>query len=401
MPKINPHHFRIARRSTSRAINRGIALNLIREHQPISRADLARQMTTTRGIIGGLVNQLIAEGLIYEGARGDAPRGRKPVFLFVRTRDRLVMAVDVRATLTYLMLCDFGGQQLALETFDPDLSPPKFVRELADRVRTLLKRHEATGKCEGMGVAIPGMVDRNSGRILNAPPLGWRQVDICEPLAAATGLPVFVEGAAKACALAQMWSNRGDKPATDNFIYISVADGVGTGLVIGGELVRGHNQIAGEFGHMPLSLDGPRCACGATGCWMAYISNPATVDRYTLSHKSAASCQRSTLTVSDVIVRARSGDVKALEAILATGRYLGQGLVTIIHGLNPAHVYIGGEITAAWDLIEPPMRAVLTERVLTGEAAQTVIRPSTMEHPRLHGAAALVVAPTFAEQRLP
>ena len=400
MPKINPHHFSIARRSTSREINRGVALNLIREHQPISRADLARRTSTTRGIIGGLVNQLIAEGLIYEGARGDAPRGRKPVFLFVRTRDRLVMAVDVRATLTYLMLCDFGGQQLALETFDPDLSPPKFVRQLADRVWTLLKRHEATGKCEGMGVAIPGMVDRDSRRILNAPPLGWRQVDICEPLAAATGLPVFVEGAAKACALAQMWSNRGDKPATDNFIYISVADGVGTGLVIGGELVRGHNQIAGEFGHMPLSLDGPRCACGATGCWMAYISNPATVDRYALSHKSAPSSQRSTLTVSDVIVRARSGDVKALEAIQATGRYLGQGLVTIIHGVNPAHVYIGGEITAAWDLIEPPMRAVLTERVLTEEAAQTVIRPSTMEHPRLHGAAALVVAPSFAAQRL-
>ncbi len=400
MRKLNPHQFSIARRSTSRDINRRIALNLIRERQPISRADLARQMNTTRGSAGVLVNELIGEGLVYEGARGDAPRGRKPVFLYVRVEDRLVIGVDVRVSRTYLMLCDFGGQHIALETFNPDLAPRGFVRELAEQIRTLLERHSAAGNCEGIGVAIPGMVDRDTGRIINAPPLGWRDVEIREPLATATGLPVHVESAAKACALAQMWLNPGNAPPTDNFIYISVADGVGTGLVIGGELVRGHNQIAGEFGHMPLNLDGPPCACGAAGCWMAYVSNLATVSRYNSAYKSTGSSQQSSLTVTDVITRARSGDVKAMETIQATGRYLGLGLVTIIHGVNPARVYIGGEITAAWDLIEPTMRSALAERALTDGAAKTVIQPSAMEHPRLAGAAALVVAPTFAAPRV-
>jgi predicted NBD/HSP70 family sugar kinase len=402
MRRINPHNFRLARRSTSRDINRRIALNLIREHQPISRADLARRMNTTRGVVGGLVAELITRGLIYEGAWGDVPRGRKPVFLYVRTQDRLVVAVDVRVSRIYLMLSDFGGQQIALETFDPILSPADFVRELSEHIVSLLQRHNGKGLCEGIGVAIPGMVENDTGRILNAPPLGWRNVDIRESLAAATGLPVFVEGAGKACALAQMWLHRGNPPPPDNFIYISVSDGVGTGVVINGELVRGHNQIAGEFGHMPVSFEGPSCVCGATGCWMAYISNLATVSRYNLtSHKGSPTNARTTLTIHDVITRARSGDVRALETIQATGRYLGMGLVTIIHGLNPACVYIGGEITAAWDLIEPEMRRVLAERALTEEAARTVIRTSAIEHPRLHGAAALVVAPTFAAPRLP
>ncbi len=116
MRKINTRDFHVATRSTSRDINRRIALNLIREHQPISRADLARRMNMTRGVVSVLVQELIAQGVIYEGATGEAARGRKPTFLHIRTRDRLAVAVDVRFSKTYLMLCDFSGRQVSLET---------------------------------------------------------------------------------------------------------------------------------------------------------------------------------------------------------------------------------------------------------------------------------------------
>jgi predicted NBD/HSP70 family sugar kinase len=394
--KINPHDFRVARRSTARDINRLIALNLIREHQPISRAELARRMQTTRGVIGLLVNQLIADGLIYEGAAPDTRRGRKPVGLHVRTQDRLVAAVDVRLSRIYMMLCDFAGRQIAFETLDPILSPTELVRELIERVRAMLAANPGAGQCEGLGVVIPGMVDRQ-GRVLNAPLLGWRDVDIREPLAQGTGLPVHVESAARACALAQMWLGREEEPGADDFVYVSISDGVGTGLVIGGELVRGDGQIAGEFGHMPLNLDGPRCACGANGCWMAYISNLATISRY---RNSRALDAGGALTVADIIDRARGGDVRALAAIETTARYLGLGLAAIIHGIDPARVYIGGEITGAWDIVEPAMRAALAERALTARAAAAAILPSRLEHPRLRGAAALLAAPIFAAPRV-
>jgi len=145
MRKINTRDFHIATRTTSRDINRHIALNLIREHQPISRADLARRMTMTRGVVSVLVQELIAQEVIYEGATGEAARGRKPTFLHIRTHDRLVVAVDVRFTRTYLMLCDFSGRQLAIETYNTVFSIPEFVKELSTRIRKLLKRHRARG----------------------------------------------------------------------------------------------------------------------------------------------------------------------------------------------------------------------------------------------------------------
>ena len=118
MRKIDTRRFVRATRSTPRDINRQILLNLVRENQPISRADLARRMDIGRGMVTALVDELLGEEAIYEGATVDAPRGRKPKMLYVRTRDRLVVSVDVRFSRTYVMLGDFGGTPIALETFD-------------------------------------------------------------------------------------------------------------------------------------------------------------------------------------------------------------------------------------------------------------------------------------------
>ena len=118
MRKIDTRRFIRATRSTPRHINRQILLNLVREHQPISRADLARRMDIGRGMVTALVDELLDEEAIYEGATVDAPRGRKPKMLYVRTRDRLVLGIDVRFTRTYLMLGDFGGTPVATESFD-------------------------------------------------------------------------------------------------------------------------------------------------------------------------------------------------------------------------------------------------------------------------------------------
>jgi predicted ArsR family transcriptional regulator len=118
MRKINTRDFRVATRSTSRDINRRIALNVIHEHQPISRAELARRMRVTRGVAGVLVQELLDQDLIYEGATGEAAFGRKPTLLHIKSHDRLVVAVDIRFSKTYLMVCDFSGRQVALETCD-------------------------------------------------------------------------------------------------------------------------------------------------------------------------------------------------------------------------------------------------------------------------------------------
>ncbi len=401
MRKINTRSFVRATRSTPREINRQILLNLVREHQPISRADLARRMRVGRGMVTSLVSELIADGSVYEGTTVDAPRGRRPMMLHVRTHDRLVIGIDVRFSRTYLMLSDFSGTPIAMETFDTIVDPAGLVAELRRRIPRLLKTYKAVGKCNGIGLVVPGMVDRRTGRVLNAPQLGWRDVDVRDQLAAATGFDVQIENAPIACALAQMWLGQRGGDAPRDFVYVTVSDGVGAGLVVNGEVVRGHNSTAGEFGHVPIDPHGPTCLCGSRGCLEAYTSNLATLSRY-LGHEFSPAETRellneSRISITDVIARARSGEARASAALHETARHLGVGLAVIINTLNPAQIFVGGEITEAWDQLSPAIHDIINARALTSTAAATPLIPDpASSYPRLRGATALIAAREFA-----
>lgn len=398
--KIDTRKFVRATRSTPREINRQILLNLVREHQPISRADLARHMNIGRGMITALVDELLTEEAIYEGESAAAPRGRRPQMLFVRTRDRLAIAIDVRFSRTYMMLSDFAGNAVATESFETIVDPPRLVSALVTRVKRLINDHGANGRCEGIGLIIPGMVDQRSGRILNSPQLAWRNVDVRDSLAEATGLPVYIENAPIACALSHAWLGRRGDPAGD-FAYVTVSDGVGVGMVVNGQVVRGATYTAGEFGHIPIDLNGPRCLCGANGCLESHTSNLATISRYLGRELSSTETREllreSGITVADVISRMRNGDAQAKHALEATARFLGIGLGIVINALNPSQIIVGGEVTAAWDVIGPIVRDAIRGRALTDVSANTPIIPESPDiSPRLRGGIALVAAPLFA-----
>ena len=404
MRRLHTRELRVATRKTPRAINRQIVLNLLRTHQPISRAELARLLGIQRSAVGRIVNELIDQGLVREGATGEADRGRKPTLLHLDSRGRCAVAVDVRVTRTYIAVTDLVGREISpVESFATDVDPKAFVRHLAAEVRRILEAHPEAGRCQGVGVAFPGMLDRSGSIVAHAPALGWRDVPLKEPLAAALGLPLEMENAAKACALAQIWDARGPAPPGD-MVFVSVSDGVGVGLVVGGEVLRGRHNVAGEFGHLPLNIDGPRCACGAMGCWEAYVSNLATLSRYyghTIQPRQPAPAEALDLTVEDLVLRASEGDVKAITALLATARYLGLGLASIVNAFDPARIYVGGEIAAAWDLIEAAVRAALAERTLVAATADTeIVVVAPQEHPRLRGASALVGALIFASEHV-
>ena len=398
MRRIDPGRFRIATQRTSRDINRRIALNLVRAHQPISRADLARSMGVRRGTVSIIVNELLEQKLIFEGATGEAVRGRKPTFLYVESRRRVVVAVDIRASQTYLMLANLLGKPIGGVTGFPTVADPRsLVKLLAKKIRAVLDDHADRDACEGIGVVVPGMVEQSTMKVLHAPTLGWRNVELRDALATATGLPVQIENSGRACAIAQLWNMQAEAEPTGDLVFVSVSDGLGLGVVVHGEVLRGRHNIAGEFGHVPIALDGPRCSCGSTGCWEAFVSNRATLARYFGRTAGALPAEQGRFTIEDLISRAKGGDAKATAALQTTARYLGLGLGAVINVLDPARVYIGGEITAAWDLLEGTIRASLAERTLIPAAASTPIRPvSSGEYPRLQGAAALVTAPAFA-----
>jgi N-acetylglucosamine repressor len=368
-------------------------------------------METNRANITLLVNELLEEELVREGAQGSLKvPGRKPTFLYINAAKGVAIGLDVRPTRTFLMITDSIGKQIGeIVSFPTKFDPTDLVESLGSHVRRALSNvgidSSSSSLFHGIGIVFPGMVDRETGVVINAPKLGWKNVPLIAMLdKELKGPEIHLENSGRACALSQIWSARGEVRGQNNSVFVSVSDGVGVGVVINGELMRGRHNTAGEFGHVPLSIDGPKCSCGSNGCWEAYISNIATLSRYfgrDISQRRPETLETVEFTIEDLITRARGGDSKALTALQSAGRYLGLGLASVINTIDPSLVYIGGEITEAWDLIEDPVREAIKERTLTKELARTAIRiVPAVEHPRLRGAIALVTAPAFAAPKV-
>ena len=363
-------------------------------------------METNRASITSLINELLNENLVREGAKKElgAP-GRKPTFLYINADKGFAIGLDVRSTRTFMMITDSIGSQIGeVVSFPTKFDPRDFVTSMGTQVRRAL---DVVGfelsSCDGIGIVFPGMVDRESGIVINSPKLGWKHVPLIELLKKEfKDVDIQVENSGRACALSQIWSTRQQVHGQHDSVFVSVSDGVGVGVVVNGELVRGKHKTAGEFGHVPLSIDGPRCSCGSYGCWEAYISNIATLSRYFGRNVSSIGpIENIDFTIEDLIERARGGDSKAITTLNSTARYLGIGLASVINALDPSFVDIGGEITEAWDLIEPIVREALLERTLTRELGRTTIRiVPAAEYPRLRGAVAMVTAPAFAAPKV-
>src|SRR5215470_14292037 len=170
MRKINPNDFTLATRGTSREINRQIILTLIRTHQPVSRADLSRLMETNRASITSLINELLEDKLVREGAKGSlGVPGRKPTFLYINSEKGFAVGIDVRATRSFIMVTDSIGKQIGeIVSFPTRFKPLEFVSSLGAEVRKALGvLGLMPSACDGIGIVFPGMVDRESGVVIN------------------------------------------------------------------------------------------------------------------------------------------------------------------------------------------------------------------------------------------
>ncbi|MGH7617557.1 MAG: ROK family protein [Gemmatimonadaceae bacterium] len=201
--------------------------------------------------------------------------------LRVRTSGRHAVAVDVRPGKTSIALADFGGGVLERRSFETPREPAELARQLVAHVEEVLNTRASgdgdPATIHGLGIVVPGMVDRRSGQILYAPRLGWRDVQLRDAVREHLDVPVSVESAPIACALARLWLMTGEPRSVNNFAYVSVSDGVGVGIVVSGEVLRGEHHTAGELGHVSLDPNGPRCACGKRGS--ARAANPGRARR--------------------------------------------------------------------------------------------------------------------------
>jgi predicted NBD/HSP70 family sugar kinase len=377
-----------ARLNTIRDINRQIVLNYVREREPISRAEIARETELQRSTVSAIVEDLKTEGLIEEVGEGESTGGRRPTMLKLRAAGPIALGVSITPTCTTVATSDLAGRVLDQEEFLTD--PAKTIPQVIDVVRQFTTRYK--GSIEGVGVSLPGLVDPSIGTALYIPYFFWRDLPISKVISDAVGLPVVIDNDANAVALAELWFGRPEVSDARDFILVLVAEGVGTGIIFDGQVYRGQRGAAGEFGHMVIGRGAPvPCSCGSDDCWEAFSSERAAVARYL-----RLSATSSPVTFIEVVDRALGGEQHAITALIETARHLGVGISNLIIGFSPEAVVVGGEIARAWDLIENALTETIANSVRRGLPSARIL-PSTLgENPTLRGALSLVLASKFA-----
>src|SRR5580658_2946167 len=367
MRKIDLNNFQVATSETARDINSRIMLNLVRKHQPISRADLMRHSGLQRSTVSVITEQLIAERWLREGEVGQLPRGRRPTFLHLNEDRAGIFGINVRPFMTNMALANLEGHFLEQESLVTPGSPDEFVKQIAGRVQSMMKARPQMAY-EGIGVSLPGRVDLSSQKFVFAPNLGWHEEDLKERLEKATGLPVDLENEANACALSEFWFGR-HSDSVGNLIAVAVSEGIGVGMILNGQIVRGPSGLAGEFGHVTVNESGPRCGCGNHGCWEVYASNSAAVRYYTdtklAKRNGKPHPMLANITFEDLLQLAEQGDLKALESLDRMANYLGRGIAMLVTGLAPDIIVVVGEVTRAWDRLGPVITDVVKQHAFT------------------------------------
>ncbi len=389
MRKIDLSNIQIASSETARDINRRIVLNLIRQHGSISRAEIARRSGLQRSTVSTIVEQLISERWVVEGSTETSARGRRPTSLHLNTERTGMLGVDIGPVETTLGLADLEGRFIDRETLTTDRDPAVFIPRLRGRLSRLMRAHRRIAVV-GIGLSLPGRADRESQRLVFAPNLGWKNLDLKTTLERETGLAVELENAANACALAELWfGHHSDK--IRNLVAVTVSEGIGVGLICNGQLILGASGMAGEFGHVSFDPNGPRCHCGGRGCWETYASNNAALRDYLAG---ASGKMPEGFAFDDLLNLAGQGDGPAATVLEHMARNLGRGLAMLASGLAPEMIVVVGRITRAWSRVGPIVEQALHEG-LTTPANVRLVPTDPDTQPRLRGALALVLQRHF------
>jgi len=361
MPTTQSARFTFTRRQsasnkTPRQINRNLVFNLVRTRQPLSRADLARVSGLQRSTVSLIVEDLIKERWILEGSTGRPPRGRRPTFLELN-HQRAVIALDIHPSQTTVAVTDLGGKIVAQNVVELPEDPKKAIQPIIAAIRKLMAAH-SDKSFDGIGISLPGRADPLRDEPIFAPNLKWPISSIKSRVQKATGLRVEMDNVANACALSEVWF--GDSDGLHDLVVVNVSEGIGTGIFANGQLLRGANGMAGEFGHVQMEMNGPRCGCGGRGCWETVSSNRAGLRYYEEMSGAGAPANFAAL-----VKMAQSHDVHAVKALEKMSSFLGRGLRMVANALAPSEIVVVGDITAAWYLFGPIVEAELKQNALS------------------------------------
>ena len=353
-----------------KSVNKSIILNKIRTSEPISRAQIAKETKLTPPTVSSIVKELIEEGIVRESELGESSGGRKPTMLLINSDAFYVIGVDAGPETIECIIADLTGK--IMERTSSKLSKPLtndlFLSILKENIHKLIQVSRVSlEKMIGIGVAMHGVVNVETGMSLVAPNLSLTNIPIRKELEKEFNLMVKVENDARAMALGESWfGGHGD---VDSMVVVNLGRGVGSGMVVNGKLYHGAHDIAGEIGHITIDIHGDICACGNRGCLQTFATGEAIAER---ARKSIGAVS-SAFTGEDVYKQAEAGNDAFVKVLQETGVIIGIGLTNLIHLINPRKIVLGGGVMLSEKYILPSILQTIEERALTPDAKQTEV----------------------------
>ncbi len=353
-------------------------LRLIWKSHEISRAEISRSLEISRSTVSEIVDSLLPKRLIAEVGTGPSRGGRRPIVLRFQDDAHTILGVEMGASHLQVVLTDLRGHVLAWQHRDhPVRSDPEGTRRM---IVTLCDAClEGSGvpsdRLMGIGLAVPSPVDpARPDRISELVMPDWKGRLGVDGMRARYRVPLFVDNDANLGALAEQWWGAGR--GVDDFAYIKLATGLGSGHVIAGEVYRGASGVAGEIGHLGMDPHGEPCICGLRGCLATMVGAPALVKRAKalLAEHEGSALAGATPTIVRIEDAALAGDPLALELVREAAGYLGIAVASLLNLMNPSMVILGGGLTRLGDLLLDPLREVSSRRTLASSLNASAIR---------------------------
>jgi len=372
----------------SKDMNRKLIYGTIKRRGSTTRTELAAALGLTKNTVNAIVDELAAAGYVrMTGLREAGGAGRRALGVAFVPENRKAFGFQLLSRSLVGVVADLNGTPLdRTELPLSETTPEAVVTAIADYVK---ERQAASPERAfvGAGLGVPALVDPRSGRVVQSTHLGWTDVPLLAMLESALPLGrLSIGNSVKLAAQGELWFGAGR--GAEHFAYCSFGVGIGCGIAIGGDIVRGESGLAGELGHTVVEPNGPRCACGNAGCLEAVAGLPAIFARVAAATGESADA----LDAAGLAARARQGDEAVLRELERAGRAIGAALAGLVNLINPRYVVCDGPLMLASDALFPIIKKEMRERSLFPASSEAELVRSAL-HPLAAavGAAAGVV----------
>ncbi|MEQ4299992.1 ROK family protein [Plantactinospora sp. B6F1] len=387
---------------TSRDIRIGNRFDVLRRiigAPMVSRQQIARDTGLSLATAANLIGELLELGLLVEVGYQDSGGGRPRGVVSVNPAGGALVGIDVAETYVHVDLFDAGLGVLASveeELHPTENRPEQVVSHIASAVRAgFASAGVDPERVLGVGVSVPGQVDREGGVSVYAPNWDWRDVPLRGLLAGSLDLPLYLDNPLRACVVAELWFGAGR--GRDDVVVVNLGTGVGAGLAFGGALYRGATNSAGEWGHTRLVVDGRLCHCGSRGCVETYVGAPGIMQtlRDLAPNSPLLHPEDQTSTIEALAAGVAAGDPVAAKVVTETARYLGVAVADLVNLVNPEVIVLSSWVAARLgEALLSEVRAVVAQHALSRPLAATEITLC-----RIPGNPVSLGAATFALER--